>query len=79
MPLAEGFCDLGESFWPRASMIGGGGPCLFFQSYPRICLTTEEKHGKRQSVELCTKIKMGCALSVRQYALHDVVLRTMAT
>jgi hypothetical protein len=26
MALPEGFYDLGESFWLRASMIGGGGP-----------------------------------------------------
>jgi hypothetical protein len=28
--LPEGFYDLGESFWLRASMIGQGGPCPFF-------------------------------------------------
>jgi hypothetical protein len=28
--LPEGFYDLGESFWLRASMIGVGGPCPFF-------------------------------------------------
>jgi hypothetical protein len=38
------------SFWLRASMTGGGGPCSFFQSYTDICLTTEKKHGKPQSV-----------------------------
>jgi hypothetical protein len=27
--LPEGFYDLGESFWLRASMIGRGGPCPF--------------------------------------------------
>jgi hypothetical protein len=27
--LPEGFYDLGQSFWLRASMIGGGGPCPF--------------------------------------------------
>jgi hypothetical protein len=25
--LPEGYYDLGESFWLRASMIGGDGPC----------------------------------------------------
>jgi hypothetical protein len=28
--LPEGFYDLEESFWLRASMIGGGGPYSFF-------------------------------------------------
>jgi hypothetical protein len=28
--LPEGFYDLGESFWPRASMIREDGPCPFF-------------------------------------------------
>jgi hypothetical protein len=28
--LPEGFYDLWVSFWLRASMIGGGGPCPFF-------------------------------------------------
>jgi hypothetical protein len=28
--LPEGFYDLEESFWLRASMIRGGGPCPFF-------------------------------------------------
>jgi hypothetical protein len=27
--LPEGFYNLGESFWLRASMFGGGGPCPF--------------------------------------------------
>jgi hypothetical protein len=35
----EGLCDL-ESFWLRASMIGGGEPCPF-QLHPGICLTTD--------------------------------------
>jgi hypothetical protein len=46
--LPEGFYDLGESIWLRASVIGGAGPCPF-QLYPGICFTTEEKHGKPQS------------------------------
>jgi hypothetical protein len=28
--LPEAFYDLEESFWLRASMIGGCGPCPFF-------------------------------------------------
>jgi hypothetical protein len=28
--LPEGFYDLGKLFWLRAPIIGGGGPCPFF-------------------------------------------------
>jgi hypothetical protein len=50
--LAEGICDLGgrrESFRLKASMIGEAVRAPF-EFYPGICLTSEEKHGKPQSV-----------------------------
>jgi hypothetical protein len=49
--LAEGLCDLGkgESLFLKASVIGEAGRAPF-ELYPDICLTTEEKHGKPQSM-----------------------------
>jgi hypothetical protein len=44
--LPEGFYDLGESFWLRASMIGGGRMCSFLLCHG-IYLTTEENQGKQ--------------------------------